>query len=62
MSETILTFDEWYAESGLERLDITGRDLEDGYAWYLQKQLGRCPTYAEVKQHGKINSLTTEKA
>ena len=36
------------------------RLIEDGYAWYLEQQLGRTPTIAEVKKYGKITLLTTD--
>ena len=54
----IKTFDEWVQP--FLKLDLSGRDLEDGYANYLEGILGRTPTYGEVKRYGKINLLTVE--
>jgi len=55
------TYIQWFIHQFNGKLpDLDGRLLEDGYAWYLQQQLGRTPTISEVKTIGKIYRLTTE--
>jgi hypothetical protein len=55
----VLTFTEW-VEQFDKSLYIHGKAAEDGYAWYLEGQLGRTPTTQEVKRYGKITLLTTD--
>lgn len=56
--EKIKTFDE-----GLSKFKDppAGWLAEDGYAWYLEKVLGRTPTTEEIKKYGKIKHFTFDK-
>ena len=53
------TFKEWHKQH-FTNPECYGRLAEDGYAWYLEQQLGRTPTIQEVKEYGKITLLTTD--
>lgn len=53
----VKTFEEWMG--GFKETPF-GRNAEDGYATYLERQLGRVPTTEELKGIGKIKRLTTE--
>lgn len=55
----IMTLKQWLDQFDVS-LCIHGRQGEDGYAWYLQQQLGRIPTIDEVKRIGQITRLTTD--
>ena len=55
----MLTCKQWLAKFD-KSLFIYGRQAEDGYAWYLEQQLGRTPTIEEVKRIGQITRLTTD--
>ena len=54
------TFRQWIKKY-LKNPEIHGRLAEDGYVFYLERQLGRTPTIAEVKKYGNITLLTEEK-
>ena len=60
----IKTFKQWqYYQFGNDINtwpDTDGRLYEDGYAYYLEKILGRIPTIKEIKEYGHINLLTSE--
>ena len=53
------TFKQWIQQH-LKNPEVYGRLAEDGYAFYLEQQLGRTPTITEVKKYGKITLLTTD--
>ena len=57
----MMTFQEWMDRIDFNlRGELTGRILEDGYAFYLEEQLERPVTVQEVKDIGKIDLLTSE--
>lgn len=54
------TYIQWFVQQFNGELpDLDGRLLEEGYAWYLEQELGRTPTIAEMRYIGKIHRLTS---
>lgn len=55
----MLTFRNWFNKKFTKDGSnfISGKLAEEGYAFYLEQQLGRKPTIAEVKKFGKIASF-----
>ena len=54
-----MTFREWLAGCP-DDWDVPGEIMEDGYAFYLENELGHTPTIRELKSYGEIKKLTID--